>query len=182
MMRHAQAVGNTKHMLNGSGIDAPLSTLGKSQAKRMAKEWPWKPDAIVTSPLTRAVATAYALADRFEMKMEFSKLVMEQDYGKFTGKTLPELLADEKLLPCFQVDAHNRHIYTLTPPGGESWEDLKKRAALFFGWADSKFAGKHIVVVSHSDFINCAYGVRFGLDDEYVWQREDVPNCKAVRL
>ena len=182
MIRHGQAEGNTKHILNGSGIDAPLTSKGKAQAKTMAKEWPWKPDAIVTSPLTRAVATAYTLADRFGMKMEFAKLAQEQDYGDFTGKTLEELMADEKTASCFHVDPGSGQIYTLRSPHGESWEDLKKRAEHFFKWADSKYAGRRIVVVSHSDFINCAYGVRFGLEDEYVWQRQDVPNCKAVRL
>ena len=147
----------------------------------MAKNWPWKPDAIVSSPLTRAVGTAWALADRFKMKLEFCKLVEEQDYGEMSGRQLADLLADEKIKGNFHVEP-NGHVFTLLSPGGEGWEDVKKRAAKFFKWADTKFTGQRVVVVSHSDFINVAYGVRYGLTDEEIFKRQDVPNCKAVRL
>ncbi len=169
-------------MLNGNRIDAPLTEKGRAQARAMAKRWPWKPDAIVTSPLTRATATAWALADRFKMKLDFCKLVQEQDYGEFSGKSLDEVMADPALRAWFHRDEASGQIYTLRTPGGESWDDVKKRAAKFFKWADTKYAGMRIAVVSHSDFINVAYGVRYGLEDEEIFRRQDVPNCKAVRL
>lgn len=181
MVRHGQAEGNPVHMFNGNKIDAPLTDKGRAQARAMAKRWRWKPDAIVTSPLTRAVGTAWALADRFKMKLEFCKLVEEQDYGEMSGRPLADLLADEKTRGNFHIEP-NGHVFTLCAPGGESWEDMKKRAAKFFKWADTKYAGQRIAVFSHSDFINVAYGVRFGLSDEEVFKRQDVPNCKAVRL
>ena len=181
LVRHGQAEGNKVHMFNGNRIDAPLTDKGRAQARSMAKNWPWKPDAIVSSPLTRAVGTAWALADRFKMKLEFCKLVEEQDYGEMSGRQLADLLADEKIKGNFHVEP-NGHVFTLLSPGGEGWEDVKKRAAKFFKWADTKFTGQRVVVVSHSDFINVAYGVRYGLTDEEIFKRQDVPNCKAVRL
>ncbi len=182
MVRHGQAEGNPVHMLNGNRIDAPLTDKGRAQARAMAKRWRWKPDAIVTSPLTRAVATAWALADRFNMKLDFCKMAEEQDYGDFSGRSLDEVMADPAQQACFHRDKAGGQIYTIRTPGGETWEDVKKRAAKLLKWADTKYAGMRIVVVSHSDFINIAYGVRFGLSDEEVFKRQDVPNCKAVRL
>lgn len=182
LVRHGEAEGNKLRMLNGNKVDAGLTDKGRAQAKTMAKRWRWKPDAIITSPLTRAVATAWALADRFGMKLDFCKLVEEQDYGDFSGKSLDEVMAEPAQLACFHRDEASGQVYTLQTPGGESWEDVKKRAARFLKWADGKYPGMRIVVVSHSDFINVVYGVRFGLSDEEIFRRQDVPNCKAVRL
>lgn len=182
MVRHGEAEGNKHRMLNGNRVDASLTDKGHAQARGLAKRWPWKPDAIITSPLTRATATAWDLADRFKMKLVFCKLVEEQDYGEFSGHTLDEMMGKEEYRSCFHTDETSGQVYTIQTPGGESWEDVKKRAARFLKWADGKYSGMRIVVVSHSDFINVVYGVRFGLSDDEIFRRQDVPNCKAVRL
>ncbi len=183
LVRHAQAVGNGQHFFNGSRIDAPLTPEGKRQAKQLARHWRKnKPDALLSSPLTRAVSTARELARVWHMQMKLTKLAEEQDYGDFTGQTNAELLGQRRWRGYFFVGKDIGHSYTIRAPNGESWTQMKKRAAKLLAWLDKEYAGKKVVLVSHSDFINCCYGVRFGLPDSEVFHRRDRPNCGYVRL
>ncbi len=179
-VRHAQAEGNERHIFNGSRIDAPLTSLGGAQAGYWAAHFPFKPDAILTSPLLRARQSAEPLSERFAMPALSFPLAMEQDYGQLSGKSRDRLLGP-RYRKYFHVSPSGQ-MYTLRAPGGESWDDLKERARKCLRWLDSHYAGKKVVVVSHSDFMNCAYGVRHRLDNHHVWMREDVPNCGTVRL
>lgn len=182
LVRHGEAAGNRRHELNGSRIDAPLTENGTRQANALAKSFPFKPDVLLSSPLTRAVATARGLAKRWGMPLHLTKMAEEQDYGDFSGKTITELAADPRYRSCFHRGKFDDQIYTLRCPHGESWARLKKRAARFLAWLDRRYAGQRVAVVSHSDFINCAYGVRFGLSDEQVFRRRDIRNGGWVRL
>lgn len=181
MLRHGQAQGNEHDVFNGSRIDAPLTDKGLALAGYVAMHWPFRPAAIFSSPLARAMQTARPLAARFGMQIIRMPKAMEQDYGSLSGKTRNELMVP-KYRRYFHYEPSG-HIYTVrSPGGGESWEDLKKRAASMFRWLDKHYAGQKVVVVSHSDFINCAYGVRNHLSNEQTWRRRDVPNGVAVRL
>ncbi|MDE1798259.1 MAG: histidine phosphatase family protein [Candidatus Micrarchaeota archaeon] len=183
MVRHGQAVGNGHHLLNGNRIDAPLTAEGKRQAKKLAREWKKnRPDVLLSSPLTRAVATARELSRVWKMPIKLTKLAEEQDYGNFTGQTIDSLVAQRRWKGYFHVTKDLNQIYTLRCPHGENWAAMKKRAAELLRWLDRHYAGKRVVVVSHSDFINCCYGVRFGLGDEQTFRRKDRPNCGWVRL
>lgn len=181
MVRHGQAEGNTGHILNGNRIDAPLTALDRRQAEALARTWDPRADALLSSPLTRAVSTARALSKRWRMPVAMARLAEEMDYGDLTGLTFGKAYAT---LPrkLFHVDRATGQGYILQPPGGESWAALRRRAAKFLAWADKRYAGRRIVVVSHSDFINMCYGVRRGLPDEAIWKRRDVPNGGYVRL
>jgi broad specificity phosphatase PhoE len=182
LIRHGQAEGNGHHMLNGNGIDAPLTREGKRQAKELARHFPFKPDVLLSSPLTRAVSTARELARKWKMQLHLTKLAEEQDYGEFTGHTIDSLYTQRRYHSYFHIGKDINQIYTLKCPHGESWPQLKKRAARFLSSLDRQYAGQRVVVVSHSDFINCAYGVRFGLSDEEIFHRKDLLNCGWVRL
>ncbi len=179
-VRHGQAEGNLQHLFAGSRIDRPLTNLGAAQAGYFAAHFPHKPFAILASPLKRAMQTAKPLAERFGMEIIPLPLAKEQDYGKLSGKRREQLLKPK--YKHYFYFAPNGAMYTVKAPWGESWEDMKKRASLCLRWLDRHYNGKQVVVVSHSDFINCAYGVRRKLKNEQVWLRHDVPNCGIVRF
>jgi len=181
MLRHGQAQGNLQHVFNGSRIDAPLTNLGMAQAGRMAMHFPFRPDAIFSSPLLRAMQTAKPLSERFGMEILRLPSAMEQDYGSMSGMTRKELMAP-KFRRYFHFSPAGHMVTLHARGGGESWKDLQARARRMFRWLDKHYAGKKIVVVSHSDFINCCYGVRHHLQDQMTWRRDDVPNVGTVRL
>ncbi|VVB57486.1 2,3-bisphosphoglycerate-dependent phosphoglycerate mutase [uncultured archaeon] len=179
-VRHGQAEGNERHIFNGNRIDAPLSARGRVQANYFALHFPFRPDAILSSPLKRAMQTALPLAARFGMEIVPLPDAEEQDYGELSGKSREQLLT-----PRYRRYFHftsNEQMYTVHAPWGEDWEDLKKRAARCLRGLDKHYAGRRVVVISHSDFINCAYGVRNRMENRQTWRRRDVANCGIVRL
>jgi broad specificity phosphatase PhoE len=115
------------------------------------------------------------------MQIIILPLCVEQDYGKLSGKSMDELRKSPAYRKYFHI-SESEKAYALNPPGGESWEDLKKRAAKCLRWLDRHYAGKKVVVVSHSDFINCIYGVKNGLEDSKIWLRGDLQNCQIIRI
>ncbi len=182
MVRHGKCKGNLKGVLNGSRIDAMLDRDGVAQAKKLAQEWPedMKPAALLSSPLTRAIATARPLAAKWRMNIKLEPLAREQDYGDYSGRNMDALVAERAR--GIHIDRMAAQIHVIKPPGGESWEQMKHRAARFLSKLDKEYEGKRVVVVSHSDFMNCCYALRRGLDDKEAWKRPDMKNCGIVRL
>lgn len=176
LVRHGQAQGNGMSMLNGSRIDAPLTGEGLRQAKQLAQSFPFKPDALLSSPLTRAVATARVLAKKWKLQLHYTKLAQEQDFGENSGHWMADILARH---PSY---FRNKGHFMVKCPGGEDWPKLKKRAARFLAWLDHQYAGKRVVVITHADFMNSCYQVRFGLSDEKTFHRHEKPNCSWMRL
>jgi broad specificity phosphatase PhoE len=179
-VRHAQAKGNGQNVFNGAREDSPLTLKGTAQAKRFAKECNLTPEIIYSSTLTRAVASARPFAKMRNLQPIYTDLAVEQDYGEYTGLSSKKLA--DMHAPGIFYDRRRDQTYAINPPGGESWAKMRKRAEKFLKMLDQRYAGKRVVVFSHSDFINCAYAVRFGLSDEQAFQRGDVPNCGVVRL
>ncbi len=182
MVRHGKAEGNLKGVLNGCRIDAMLNRDGVAQAKKLALEWPddSRPAALFSSPLTRAIATARPLAARLKMNIKLEPLAREQDYGQYSGRNMKELVSGRAR--GIRIFMGGRQIHVIRPPGGESWEQMKQRAGRLLAKLDREYAGKRVVVVSHSDFMNCCYALRQGMEDKAAWNRPDVSNCAILRL
>jgi probable phosphoglycerate mutase len=116
----------------GQRIDAPLSADGRAQAIALAERLaPIAFERIVSSPLGRARETAEAIAEvpgaRSRPPVETDARLLEMDYGEWEGLTYDQI--DER-------DAERRRRWEANPadmrcPGGESGDDVAKRARAF---------------------------------------------------
>ncbi len=145
-IRHGQTQWNVEGRLQGVQ-DIPLSHKGHLQAKQLGdrmRQWPI--DVIISSPLQRARNTAQMLGDSFVTMHD----VREIELGQWEGLTLKELFEQNPSLAQYSdKDVTNRRA-----PGGESYEDVLKRAkAALETIVATHSEAAHIVVVSHGGFI-----------------------------
>jgi probable phosphoglycerate mutase len=97
-------VGETRHnaegLLQGSGIDAPLSARGHQQAQQLAQSLrQFSLDLVCSSALTRAVATAGAIRDAQRLQAQTSSPTVidgynEMFYGNMEGVPLKDVKAE----------------------------------------------------------------------------------------
>lgn len=141
-IRHGQTEQNASGIIQGH-THGKLSELGKKQAdltgKRLQKE---KIDIIYASDLDRASDTAKAIHRyRPHTRIVFTKELRERNYGRLNGKGQKEAgwTRENKLT----------HPNYLTPPGGETFADMQKRAGKFFRKILSAHPNDSVVIVSH---------------------------------
>ena len=144
--RHAETDWNRHKRVQGGGSDTPLNETGLRQVKclagRLATE---KLEAIVSSPLNRARATAEAIArEHGAVKIEFDRDLREIDAGELEGVLASEFGGSlGRLLTAVTADDLPRL------PGGESLSDVRERVwRVVQGLAD-RFPDGEVLVVSH---------------------------------
>ncbi len=120
--------GATQHNLDGrltGQIDAPLSALGERQAMALADRLAsWRFDTIIASDLTRAKATAEAIAKYHGLPVLLDADLREIDMGAWAGRPYTEWTADERLrFEAMECDPTG----SLSAPGGESFAALAER-------------------------------------------------------
>jgi broad specificity phosphatase PhoE len=124
-----------------------LTEHGLRQARAVAERLGTgdRPRRLVTSDLCRAVQTAKAIADRFDLIVETAPLLRERCWGIYEGRPIADgHLAESKLSASDRV------------PQGESRQDVVDRVRKFL----AGIAGVGpIVVVSHGDVIREAVAV-----------------------
>lgn len=138
-VRHGQSEANARRITAGGGLDVDLTEHGVTQAARAGKVLKEKKniDLIVSSPQKRAFHTAQIIAHEIGYNPEKilrSELFSERHLGAMTGKPHDEV--------------QNYFAMGVTPPGGESTEELHKRVAAGFGWLKT-LPQENIVLVSH---------------------------------
>ncbi len=144
-MRHAESEANLADIL-ASQLDFPLTEKGKKDAEQIAKELQefQQIDHIITSPLLRAKQTAAPFEELFNLQAITDNRVIEQDLGKYAGKTYAEL--DDEPDYC-----HDRSLrWKWVPEGeGESYEMIANRLQPFFDMVfDEKH--EHILIITHA--------------------------------
>ncbi len=149
LVRHGQTEWNRVERFRGHA-DVPLNETGLAQAeatgRRVAAEW--QPRAVYTSPLSRAVKTAEAIARHFALPVQVHPGLADIDYGAWQGLTPDEARARWPDI----VEAWYTAPHTADIPGGETLAALRTRAMA----AVSELAARHpdpqstIVLVGHT--------------------------------
>lgn len=144
-VRHGQTDWNIHTLLQGRS-NIPLNELGKKQAaavgnylKENDPEW----DVIVSSPLSRAIETAWIIAKaiKYQKEIIISDAVIERSFGDLEGKPL------------------NQEMYDTLEKGGHQIEEeseLKRRARLAMLSLYEKYPNEKVLVCSHAQFIKAA--------------------------
>jgi broad specificity phosphatase PhoE len=173
LVRHGQTEWNRVERFRGRA-DVPLNAAGLAQAaatgRRIAAEW--QPDAVYTSPLGRAVATAEAIAAHFELPAARLDGLADIDYGAWQGLTPEEARARWPA----QVEAWYSAPQTVRVPGGESLADVRDRVMVAIHALAAHHPVQTIVLVSHTVVVRVILLAILGLGNDRFWRlRQD--NC-----
>lgn len=178
LVRHGRTLANVRQLLVGA-TDYPLDDLGERQAEQVARRFRDIPvDTILTSPLSRAKATARRIARVANRKPEVVPGLTEINFGAVEGLTIQQVLQQFPELRPHLGDFENLE---LAWPGGDSRRGFAERImATFLGIID-RFENERVAVVCHGGVIGafCAQ-VGVGPTDNAV--RWAVSNCSITHL
>ena len=145
LLRHGDTELSPEHRFSGLR-DLPLSANGTRQAKaaagRLGSGAPI--DAVVSSPLLRAVATAAIAAGELGLTTAIDDDLRETSFGDWEGFTLEEV---QQRWPA--AVAAWRHDPEQAPPGGESFADTARRVDRARDRLLRDHGGRTVLVVSH---------------------------------
>lgn len=146
LVRHGETDWNLIKRIQGGDSDTPLNENGQRQAAALAVRLKdEKITAIFSSPLQRALNTAQAIATTHQLKVQELSSLKEIKVGILEG-----LLASE-IAPRFDEymcgNGLDKKVHT--PPGGESMEDVQKRAWETITGLAAQYSNGTLVLVTH---------------------------------
>ena len=171
LVRHGETEWNRVEHFRGYA-DVPLNETGLAQAKAMARRVAaeWRPVAIYSSPLTRAVKTAEAVAWHFDLRVEVNSGLIDIDYGEWQGLTPDEVRERWPKI----VDAWYNAPHTAQIPNGETLDDLRVRAMSTVNEMAKRHKGQTIVLVGHTVINRIILLAVLGLGNDRFWRlRQD---------
>jgi broad specificity phosphatase PhoE len=170
LARHGETVWNIEKIYRGR-TDVNLDEVGIKQAELLGKYLStWELEAIYSSPLRRALDTANIIAHYQKIGVHIVEGLIDFDYGEW--QSLPEQEA-KRLYPALHNEWHN-NPHKVIMPGGESLEDVRRRAIEVVNDVLSKYQGA-VVLVSHRVVNKILICSLLGLDNSYFWNiKQDV--------
>ena len=159
-LRHGETTASQTGTYCGR-LDIELTPSGVEMAEDFAqtyKDIAWQ--AIYSSPLKRAIATAKPLCDRLGMEMQLRNGLKEIYYGEWEGKTPKEV----------NQEFHDDYVRWLADPGwnspneGEKGIDIARRSSEVLEEIESTHATGNVLVVSHKATIRIMLCSLLGID------------------
>jgi len=164
LARHGETAWNVERIFRGR-TDVSLDEVGIKQAELLGKYLSnWKLEAIYSSPVKRALDTANIVARYQKIGIHVADGLIDFNYGEW--QSLPEQEV-KRLYPALLNEWHN-NPQRVKMPGGESLEDVRKRAIEVVDDVLSKYQGS-VVLVSHRVVIKVLICSLLGLDNSHFW-------------
>lgn len=170
-IRHGETAWNVEARLQGQ-LDIPLNARGREQARRTAH---WladdAPDIVVSSDLSRAHATAQAIASFNRCPLVLDADLRERSFGSFQGLTHLEVA---ERWPD-QARVWNSRDPDFAPGDGESLNVFSSRCVAAALRIAQEHAGKTVVLVAHGGVMDCLYRAasRIPLDAPRAWSLDN---------
>ncbi|MGQ9546087.1 MAG: histidine phosphatase family protein [Dehalococcoidia bacterium] len=170
LARHGQTAWNVGKVYRGR-TDVNLDEVGTQQAELLGEYLSnWKLEAIYSSPLRRALETANIIARYQRVGVHIADGLIDFDYGEW--QSLPEQEV-KRLYPALHSEWHN-NPHKVRMPGGESLEDVRRRAIAVVDDVLCKHRGT-VALVSHRVVIKVLICSLLGLDNSHFWNvKQDV--------
>jgi broad specificity phosphatase PhoE len=164
LARHGETVWNVEKIFRGRA-DVDLDEVGIKQAELLGKYLSnCKLETIYSSPIKRALDTANIVARYQKVGVHVAEGLIDFDFGKW--QSLPEQEV-QRLYPALLNEWHN-NPHKVRMPGGESLEDVRRRAIEVVNDVLSKYRGR-ILLVSHRVVIKVLICSLLGLDNSHFW-------------
>ncbi|MBW2030384.1 MAG: histidine phosphatase family protein [Deltaproteobacteria bacterium] len=151
LLRHSKSRWNQEKRIQGQ-MDSPLTRTGREEAERWGKflvRFKW--DRIMSSDTGRTLETVDIINNFLKIPVHADRRLREQDWGRWTGRTIAEIRTQEPDLLEEQVDSG----WGFCPPGGEDRLAVLKRSLESIRAASDKWAGEKILVITHEGVIKC---------------------------
>lgn len=211
VIRHGQSESNARPGVFLYGrTESPLTALGLEQAHICGKslygvlggdEWAKACGAdshalpvFFSSPLGRAKETAEALSQELlthlkpntDVEISLDPRLIETNFGDLETHPLSDLERDyPQFLTHWRPPAGLGTDYTHRFPGGESRADVMLRMANLLDWINKNYAGRTVVLVSHSECLLAAQallGLAPVIDGKLRAETSTIPNATPVWL
>ena len=169
-IRHGETTWNVDTRLQGH-LDIPLNEVGLRQASHLAQALAQRDtvDAIYASDLSRAHATASAIAQAIGQTVAVHAGLRERHFGVFQGRTFAQIEAE---LPEHALQWRKRVPEWIPPGGGESLVMLHERILKTVDELAVQHKGQQIVLVAHGGVLDVLYraATRLTLQAPRTWQ------------
>lgn len=178
LIRHGQTLANINNLLVGA-MDVPLDPLGEQQARWVAERMRGvQLDALLSSPLHRARATATEIASTTGLKPEIVPGLSEMHFGDAEGLTLDQVIMQFPEIASLIDDIDNS---AFAWPGGDSRAGFHQRVLATFIGILERYERQHIAVVCHGGVIGSIFAqIEGGSPNDYA--RYAVANCSITHL
>jgi alpha-ribazole phosphatase/probable phosphoglycerate mutase len=173
LIRHGEPVGGRKYR---GHLDDPLSEKGWQQMWEVVghyAEW----NSILSSPLLRCAEFSRALGARLGVETRIDERLKEGGFGVWEGKLPSQICADDsqrlfrfKLDPIGAAPEGAEALLAVHSRVGDAWRELLDR-----------YAGQHVLVVTHAGVIRMLMAHVLGLPLENIY-RIQVGNAALTRL
>jgi broad specificity phosphatase PhoE len=164
LVRHGETEANLRRCFADSD-DVPLTDAGRLQAHelalRLAREF--RPEVLVSSHFPRALQTSEIIGHVLGLATETFRGIHERNFGSLKGQPYEQLDSRDPLW---------------SPAGGESLDNVRRRAMAAIEALRLRYPGREIVIVSHGAVIQavCAHITRN-------WNESPIPpNCGIVTI
>jgi probable phosphoglycerate mutase len=166
------------HRLAGWLPDVRLNSRGREQAERLAGRLrPVRFDAVVSSPLERALETAAPLAAVAGVPVQVSDAIGEIRIGEWTGRELADMQTDEGWRR-FNVFRGGTRA-----PGGELMLETQLRMVNEVLHLRARHPAGTVAIVSHGDPLRAAVGYFLGAPIDMFLRLEISPaSISVVRM
>jgi 2,3-bisphosphoglycerate-dependent phosphoglycerate mutase len=142
LARHGETDWNREFRIQGSS-DVELNELGRKQARELAEDLAdVELDAIYASDLSRARATAEAVAETKDLPVQVDARLRERAFGSWEGLTRADI--EERFAP------EDR-------PDGETDEQVRARVLAAIEEIAAAHPGEQVLVVSHGGALNALW-------------------------
>jgi broad specificity phosphatase PhoE len=164
LVRHGETEWNVDEIFRGR-IDIELNETGIRQAELLAECLSKiKIEAIYSSPLKRAMKTAEIISGYHKLDVDIATGLIDFNFGKWQGLSHQEVKDKYKEL----YAAWTNHPEQVKTPGGESLDDVRKRATGVVGNIIERYKGT-VVLVSHRVVNKVLICALLGLDNSRFW-------------
>lgn len=174
LVRHGQTLANSSRVLCGA-TDIPLDSTGERQANLVAQRIATEvaADALVSSPMMRARATATPIANLTGLVIEEQPDLREVSFGDLEGLTVEHLETNHPQIARLMLDPHNT---SLRWPNGDHMHEFYERTQRAFTEIALAHANRTVVVVAHGAVIGGYLRFATGAPIN-AWRTLGVRNC-----
>ena len=166
LVRHGETELNSAERYWGHS-DVKLSPLGLRQAERLRDRLAIERiDAVYSSDLQRALATAKIIASRHQLDVITCAELREINFGKLEGLNFEEI---SQLFPDFAAKWRVQRSTNIEFPGGESLDQLNKRVRNFVGRLKKRKADETVLVVAHAGVLRSLICQLMGLELQHIY-------------
>ena len=145
LLRHGETTWNVARRYQGT-LDSPLSEAGREQTLRLRDALRSAPlRAVYSSPLSRALATAAAVAGPHGLPVQTHEGLSEIRVGEWEGLAVAEIEA--RYAEAVREWYDTPHLARI--PGGETIAEMRDRAAAALDEIRRRHEGEAIAVVAH---------------------------------